>query len=70
VSSSSRLRALRPFLAVAFVPVALAFLVMGDRVAALLGTMWIVLVMTIGMAATSTRPEKPNTWDARGRLHG
>ncbi len=70
VSSSSRLMALRVYLVVAVVPVALAFLVMGNRLALLLGTMWVVLVLTAGLAGTSTRPQKESTWDARGRLHG
>ncbi|HVM27240.1 MAG TPA: hypothetical protein VM433_06135 [Mycobacteriales bacterium] len=70
MSSSSRLRALRLYLALAVVPVALAFLVMGNRLALLLGAMWFVLVMTAGLAATSSRPQVTSTWHERGRLHG
>jgi hypothetical protein len=70
VNPPSRLRALRPYLAVAAVPAVLALLLMGLHLGGLLALMWTVLVLTVGMAATSQRPERPNTYDPRGRLHG
>jgi hypothetical protein len=70
VSSPSRLRALRPFLLAAVVPLVLAVLVMGPRLGGMLGVMWAVLLLTAGLAATSRRPERPSTYHPRGRLHG
>lgn len=70
MSSPSRLRALRPFLVVALVPALVALLGMGPRLGAMLGVMWAALVLTVGVAATSQKEERPNTYDPRGRLHG
>jgi len=67
---SSRSRALRPYLAVALVPALLALLVGGPRLGGMLAVMWSVLVLTVGLAATSRRPERPNAYHPRGRLHG
>jgi hypothetical protein len=67
---SSRAAALRPYLLVAVVPSVLALLLMGWRLGGLLSAMWVVLVLTIGAAATTPRGEKPNPYDPRGRLHG
>ena len=67
---SSRTRALRPYLAVALAPALLALLVGGWRLGGLLAVMWAVLVLTVGFAATSRRPESPTTYHPRGRLHG
>jgi ABC-type transport system involved in cytochrome c biogenesis permease component len=67
---NSRLRALRVYLAVAVVPAALAFVVMDVRPAALLAVMWVLLIGTAGLAATTQRPESPRTWGDKGRLHG
>jgi hypothetical protein len=70
VPVSSRLHALRWFAVAAAVP-PLVFLVAMPRYAALLlALMWVVLVGTVGLAATSRRPEPPRTWGDRGRLHG
>jgi len=67
---TSRARALRPYLYAAAVPAVLALLLMGARLGGLLAVMWVVLVLTIGVAMTSQGPEQPNTYDPRGRLHG
>jgi hypothetical protein len=66
---ASRARALRPYLLVALVP-ALVVLWRDGRLGALLAVMWVVLVGTIAVAATSDRPQKANTDDPRGRLFG
>ena len=65
-----RVRALRPYLWATVVPAVLFLLLLGPRFGGLLAAMWVGLVLTIGFAATSTRPEPPNTHDPRGRLHG
>ena len=65
-----RVRALRPYLYAAVVPAVLALLLMGARLGGLLALMWVVLVLTIGVAMTSQRTEQPGTYDPRGRLHG
>jgi hypothetical protein len=70
VTPSTRARDLRPWLVVALLPPLLALLVMPTRVALLLGAMWAVLLLTVGLAATSRREEPPSTHDPRGRLHG
>lgn len=66
----SRARALRPYLLVALVPA--LFVLWRDWFAlgALLAAMWVVLIATVAVAATSNRPQKPNTDDPRGRLFG
>ena len=70
VSTTSRLRDLRPYLLVALLPVTVALLGMQSRAGVLFGAMWAALVLTIGFAATSRRPEQQRTWSERGRLHG
>lgn len=70
VPVTARLRALRPWLWGALVPTVLSLLLLGAPLGGLLAAMWVVLVLTIGVAATSTREEQPNTFDPRGRLHG
>lgn len=65
---ASRARALRPFVVVALVP-ALLVLWRDGRLGALLAVMWVVLVGTIALAATSSRPQRPSTDDPRGRLY-
>ncbi len=67
---TARLRALRLYLVLAAVPAAVAFLVGGPYLGGLLAVMWVAIVLTVGMAATSTRQQAPNTWNPRGRLHG
>jgi hypothetical protein len=66
----SRLRALRPFIIVALVPAGVALLRGGPRLGGLLAVMWIVIIATVGAAATSRGPQKANPYDPRGRLHG
>jgi hypothetical protein len=65
----SRLRALRPYLWGAAVPAALALLLMGPLLGGLLAFGVACLVLTIGVAATSPRPEGAPD-DPRGRLYG
>lgn len=65
----SRARALGPFVFVALVPALLVLWRLWFRLGALLGGMWIVIIGTIAVAATSQRPQLPNTDDPRGRLY-
>jgi hypothetical protein len=70
VSSPSRLRALRPYLLIAGIPSLLAVLAMPRNVALLLVPMWLLLVGTIGVAATAPRQDRPSPWNPEGRLIG
>lgn len=67
---TARLYALRWFAVLAVAPPLVALLAMPRPPALLLGGMWVALVATVGLAATSRRPEPPRSWGERGRLHG
>ena len=68
-TSASRARALRPYAIGSAVPAAAALLLMGPLLGGLLAVMVGALVMTVGVAMTSTRPQSPPD-DPRGRLYG
>jgi hypothetical protein len=70
VSSPSRLRSLRPYLLAIAIPSALAPLVLSRELAVLLIAMWVVLLGTAGLAATSQGPQRTSAWNPRGRLLG
>jgi hypothetical protein len=70
VRVSSRLHALRWFAVAALVPPLVFLVAMPRNAALLLALMWVVLIGTVGLAATSRRPERPSTYHPRGRLHG
>lgn len=65
----SRARALRPYLIGALLPALFLLWRAGLVLGTLLAAMWVVLAATIGIAATSPRPQQPNTDDPRGRLY-
>lgn len=69
MSAASRARALRPYAIVALVPALFLLWRAGLVLGALLAAMWVIVVATIGIAATSPRPQQPNTDDPRGRLY-
>lgn len=64
------MRALRPYLAAAAVGALLALLMMGRGAGGIVAGGWVLLLLTVGLAMTSQKPQQPNTDDPRGRLHG